>query len=513
MEIPIASPSEKRASDPSAGLRGGGRLLLLSAIVAALGSFLFGFDTAVISGTTKALEQVFSLSKFWLGFTVSSALIGTMAGSLLAGRPADLWGRRAVLAVLAVVFLVSAIGCGLAWNWHALLFFRWLGGVAVGGASVVCPMYITEIAPARNRGILVAVSQLNIVVGILMAYFSNYLVARIVGAEAATAWRWMFGVMALPALAFLVTVLLIPESPRWLVKQGLRARAENVLARFGHERPIQEADEIQESLKAEGAGHDTGFAGLLAMALLAQVFAGLVLYKVHTFVLAGVVVLLVLGFARLAWQFPRQHLKVLLLACMIGAFNQLDGINAVIYYTADIFRMAGADETSALMQSVIVGLTNLVLTLVAMAVIDRVGRKALLLLGSVTFVMSHALAAWVFATHAQGWIVILAMMGVVGSHAYSQGAVVWVIINELLPNAVRASGSAIVCFLIWVLCSCVSWTFPVVAAKSGSYAFGFFALMMVLQFVLVFRYLPETKGVSLEELQKRLGVGSGNLKH
>ena len=191
---------------------------------------------------------------------------------------------------------------------------------------------------------------------------------------------------------------------------------------------------------------------------------------------------------------------------MIGAFNQLDGINAVIYYTADIFRMAGATKASALMQSVIIGFTNLVMTIIAMALIDRVGRKLLLLVGSVTFVISHALAAWVFATHAQGWIVIAAMMGVVGTHAYSQGAVVWVIINELLPNAVRASGSAVACFLIWVLCAGVSWSFPVVAAASGAYAFGFFAVMMVLQFVLVSAFLPETKGVSLEELQKRLGV-------
>jgi MFS family permease len=192
---------------------------------------------------------------------------------------------------------------------------------------------------------------------------------------------------------------------------------------------------------------------------------------------------------------------------MIGAFNQLDGINAVIYYTADIFRMAGADKTSALMQSVIIGFTNLALTILAMILIDRAGRKSLLVVGSVTFVLSHALAAWVFYTHAQGWIVVVAMMGVVGSHAYSQGAVVWVIINELLPNMVRASGSAMVCFLIWVLCACVSWSFPVVAAKSGAYAFGFFAAMMVLQFFLVLKYLPETKGVSLEELQTRLAPG------
>ncbi len=438
-------------------------ILVLSAIVAALGSFLFGFDTAVISGTTQALRDVFALSDNLLGFTVSSALLGTMVGSLLAGRPADWWGRRPVLVILAVLFLISAAGCALAWNWYALLAFRWLGGVAVGAASVVCPMYITEIAPARRRGLLVAVSQLNIVIGILVAYLSNYLLAHFLGAEYAGAWRWMFGVMGLPALAFLLTSVFLPESPRWLVKQGRPEQARQVLTRFGHENPAAEASEIQESLKAEVSGEHQRL-------------------------------------------FQRKYLKPLLLACMVGAFNQLDGINAVIYYTADIFRMAGADKTGALMQSVIVGLTNLIMTIVAMALIDRVGRKALLLVGSVTFVLSHGLAAYVFATHAQGWIVIAAMMGVVGSHAYSQGAVVWVMVSELLPNAVRASGSAAVCFLIWVLCAAVSWSFPVVAAASGAYAFGFFAIMMVLQFVLVLKYLPETKGISLEELQKRLGV-------
>jgi len=443
--------------------RGGSVLLVLSAIVAALGSFLFGFDTAVISGATESLRQVFSLNNNLLGFTVSSALIGTMVGSLSVGRPADWMGRRPVLAVLALLFLISAMGCAGAWDWFAFLFFRWLGGVAVGAASVVCPMYITEIAPAKRRGLLVAVSQLNIVVGILMAYLSNFLVAHWLGADQPTTWRWMFAVMAAPALAFLLTALFIPESPRWLVKKGRAEQAEQVLARFGHEDPAGEAREIRETLAAESSG-------------------------VHQ---------------RL---FQRKYLKPLALAAMIGAFNQLDGINAVIYYTADIFRMAGADKTGALMQSVIVGLTNLVMTVVAMALIDRVGRKALLLVGSVTFVVSHALAAWVFQSHAQGWIVIAAMMGVVGSHAYSQGAVVWVIINELLPNAVRASGSALVCFLIWVLCAGVSWSFPVVAAASGAYAFGFFALMMVLQFVLVLKYLPETKGISLESLEKRLSV-------
>ena len=442
----------------------GGTVLLTSAIAAALGSFLFGFDTAVISGTTETLQRLYSLSPGLLGFTVSSALIGTLFGALLVGRPSDRWGRRPVLTVLSVVFLVSAIGCALAWNWYALLLFRWLGGVAIGGTSVVSPVYITEIAPARRRGLLVAVSQLNIVVGILVSYLSNYLVAYALGAEHPAVWRWMFGVAVVPSVAFFLASLAIPESPRWLVKKGKRALAESVLTRFGHENPSREANEIERSLVNERSE----------------------------------------GHQRL---FQARYARPLLLAAMIAAFNQLDGIYAVIYYTADIFRMAGADKTGALMQSVIVGLTNLVMTILAMGVIDKFGRKSLLLVGSVTFVMSHLLAAWVFQTHAQGWIVIAALMGIVGSHAYSQGAVVWVIINELLPNAIRASGSAAITTLLWLLDIAVTWSFPPLAQRSGALVFIFFAVMMVLQFFLVLKYLPETKGVSLEDLQTQLAGG------
>ncbi len=436
---------------------------MASAILASLGSFLFGFDTAVISGTTDSLRTVFELTDNTLGFTVSSALLGTMVGSLIVGRPADWWGRRKMLALLAGLFLLSSVGCAGAWNWYALLFFRWLGGIAVGAASVVCPVYITEIAPARQRGALVAVSQLNIVIGVLLSYLSNYLVARFIGADNTTIWRYMFGVMIVPSALFLIAAAYIPESPRWLVKQGRSAEAVHVLVRLGRSDAEAECAEIAASLKEEMSGP-------------------------HQRLLQP------------------KYLKPLLLAFMIAAFNQLDGINAVTYYTADIFRMTGADKTSALMQTVMVGLTNLTLTLVAMVLIDRVGRKALLLAGSVTFVLSHSLAAWVFQTHAQGWVVMLAMAGIVGSHAYSQGAVVWVCINEVLPNAIRASGSAVACCLLWILDIAVSWSFPVVAGKAGAYAFGFFALMMVVQFFLVLKYFPETKGVSLEELQRRLGV-------
>ncbi len=273
----------------------GGIVLLTSAIAAALGSFLFGFDTAVISGTTETLKALYSLTEGQKGFTVSIALFGTLFGTLMVGRPSDRWGRRPVLTVLSVVFIVSAIGCAFAWNWYALLVFRFIGGLAIGGTSVVSPVYITEIAPARRRGLLVAVSQLNIVVGILVSYLSNFLVAAVLGADHPAVWRWMFGVAVVPSAAFLLASLAIPESPRWLVKKGKRALAESILARFGHENPSREASEIERSLQAERAE----------------------------------------GHQRL---FQPQYLKPLLLAFMIAAFNQLDGINAVTYYTADIFQ-------------------------------------------------------------------------------------------------------------------------------------------------------------------------------
>jgi len=324
---------------------------------------------------------------------------------------------------------------------------------------VVSPVYITEISPARRRGLLVAIAQLNVVLGILAAYFSNYVVGRLIGMENPNVWRWMFGMMAVPSILFLVSTLVIPESPRWLVKRGRLRQAEEVLGSFGHENPAAETADIETSLRGELAG-------------------------------------------KYEQLFQRKYLTPLLLAFMVAAFNQLDGINAIIYYTADIFKMAGADSTSALMQSMVVGLTNMVMTIVGMLLIDRVGRKLLLLVGSITFAASHLLAAWCFYVGAKGWVVLMAMMGIVGSHAFSQGVVVWVIINELLPNAIRASGSAVISCSLWVLCMAVSWTFPVIVGASSVFAFVFFAVMMVLQFVLVFKFLPETKGKSLEDIQR-----------
>lgn len=437
--------------------------LLRSAGVAALGSFLFGFDTAVISGATEALRSVYGLSAQALGLTVASALLGTVVGSIAVGPPAESWGRKPVLRLLAVLYVVSALGCALAWNWGALVAFRFLGGLAIGGSSVAAPMYIAEIAPPAVRGRLVALSQLNIVVGILVAYLSNSIVELAVGGPDSTAWRWMLGLPALPAAVFYALVLGVPESPRWLMKQGRRDEATAVLARVGTPGVGAVADEIAESLRRETVAADEPF-------------------------------------------FTAKYRRPILLALMIATFNQLSGINALIYYTADIFAMAGAGRASALGQSVVIGVTNLVFTLLAMTVIDRVGRKRLLLIGSVGLAVCLFVAAYAFERRIGGTLLLGALIGYIACFAFSQGAVIWVYLAEIFPNRVRARGQALGSFVHWFWAAAVSWTFPVVAEASGGLAFAVFGAMMALQFVMVWLFLPETKGVSLEEIQRRLGI-------
>lgn len=437
--------------------------LLRSAAVAALGGFLFGFDTAVISGATDALRLRFVLDSNQLGFTVASALIGTIFGSIGAGPPAERLGRGPVLRALAVLYLITAVGCGLAWNWLSLVVFRFVGGLAIGASSVVAPMYIAEISPAAVRGRLVALSQFNVVAGILAAYFSNYLIAALVGGPETAAWRWMLGIAALPSLLFFVLVLRIPESPRWLVKAHRRDEAATVLRTMGSERPEALVQEIADSLHEETVAANEPF-------------------------------------------FQRKYLKPILLAVMVASFNQLSGINALIYYTADIFRMAGAERTSALLQSVIIGITNLVFTMAAMTVIDRLGRRLLLLIGAVGLAACLSLTAWAFHGGSHGTVVLASLIAYIAFFAFSQGAVIWVYISEIFPNRVRARGQALGSFTHWVWAAIVSWSFPVVAEASGASAFGFFAAMMVLQFVLVWVFLPETKGASLERIQRTLGI-------
>jgi len=453
--------------------------LISATIIAALGGLLFGFDTAVISGTKTGLEEAFGLSKadewfgisgsFWYGFTVASALIGTIVGAIAAGRPADTFGRRTTLLIIGVLYTVSAVGSALAWDWGSFLLFRFLGGLGVGGASVVSPMYIAEISPAKYRGRLVAVTQFNIVFGILLAYFSNYLVAQF--QLGAIEWRWMFGVEAFPAVAFFFLLFLVPQSPRWLVLQNRVDDARAVLGELG-----TDTDSIEAEIKEIQASID------LAHHTLKEPF------------------------------FSKMYLRPIMLAVAIAAFNQLSGINALIYYTPFIFEMAGAEKVSALLQSVAIGGTNLVFTMAALLVIDHFGRKKLMLVGSIGYILSLGATAAAFYTYGTeftttgGIIVLVSLLVFIASHAFGQGAVIWVFISEIFPNRVRARGQALGSFTHWFMAALISWTFPMIAAQSGGHTFAFYGAMMVLQLFWVVLIMPETRGVPLEQIQKRLGI-------
>ncbi len=443
--------------------------LIASTVIAALGGFLFGFDTAVISGTTEALKTVFGLNSALLGFTVASALIGTIIGSLAAGPPADRLGRRYTLIVIAVLYFVSAVGSALAGNWWLFLAFRFLGGLGVGGASVVSPMYIAEISPARLRGRLVAVTQFNIVLGILMAFFSNYLISEM--GLGATDWRWMFGVEAFPAAAFFGLLFLTPRSPRWLVSRGRVQEATRVLATLG-----TDTGSVEEEIQAIQTSLDLERHSLREP------------------------------------LFQASYRKPILLAVAIAAFNQLSGINALLYYAPQVFRMAGSGADAALLQAVAVGGTNLLFTMAAMTVIDRFGRRKLMLVGSIGYILSLSSTAICFYlygtefTTAGGALVLASLLVFIASHAFGQGAVIWVFISEIFPNRVRARGQALGSFTHWFMAALISWTFPVIAESSGGHAFAFYASMMVLQLLWVWFVMPETKGVRLEDIQKDLGI-------
>ena len=434
--------------------------LLKSTIVAALGGLLFGFDTVVISGAIQPLKVLYHLSPFSEGFTVAAALIGTVIGSMLAGIPGDNLGRRASLRWMAILYVASALGCAFAWNWTAVLLFRFVGGLGIGGSSVLGPMYIAEISPAKWRGRLVGVFQFNVVFGILLAYFSNYLIGTMGFGDAE--WRWKLGVSGLPALLFLVTLFGIPESPRWLVKKGRTNEAGDVLRLTGEENADQELREIVESIDAEHVTSDALFTTK---------------YRVPIF-----------------------------LAVTIGMFNQLTGINAILYYLNSIFAHAGFSKVSGDLQSVAVGATNLIFTVIAMAVIDKLGRKTLLLVGSVGMCFSLAGVAAIFHTNRHEDLLVWMLIGFIAFFAFSQGAVIWVYLSEVFPNRVRAKGQSLGSFSHWFMNALISWTFPLMAASSGGYPFAFFSAMMVVQFFVVLFFYPETKGISLEEMQKQLKI-------
>jgi sugar porter (SP) family MFS transporter len=433
-----------------------------SIAVGALGGLLFGFDTAVIAGTTHALTALYHLSPGELGFTVSSALWGTVLGAALSGILGDRLGGRNALRILAACYIASALGCAFAFSWPMLILFRFIGGLGIGGSSVLGPVYIAEIAPGSWRGRLVGCFQINIVVGILAAYLSNYLIG--LAGLGATEWRWQLGVAAGPAILFLVTLFGIPQSPRWLVTKNRGEEAMTVLTRLR--------------------------SGGLAYAELRDI-----LDSVHPEKYTGSESL-----------FQLTYIKPIFLAVSVAMFNQLAGVNAILYYLNDIFAMAGFGKISSDIQAVAIGAMNFVATLVAMLLIDKIGRKMLLLVGSVGLAICLAGISIIFLTHQhQKWLVYL-LVGYIGFFAVSQGAVIWVFIGEVFPNRVRAKGQALGSSTHWVMNAIISGLFPVFATRSGAYPFLFFTAMVVLQFVVVFFCYPETKGFSLEELQNELGI-------
>jgi SP family arabinose:H+ symporter-like MFS transporter len=436
--------------------------LFRSTIVAALGGLLFGFDTAVIAGTTRALTETYGLSPGALGFTVASALWGTVIGAMFAGIPGDRYGRRASLKVLAVFYFVSAVGCAFAWAWSPLVFFRFIGGLAIGGSSVLGPMYIAEIAPARSRGRLVAFFQFNIVLGILVAYLSNYLIGM--AGFGAAEWRWKLGVSAIPALLFWLMLYTIPRSPRWLMQWNRVDEARQVLTMIGEPEVEKELKDIADSIQAERGAQG----------------------------------------ARL---FTHAHRFPIFLAVSIAMFNQLSGINAILYYLNDIFERSGFSKVSSDLQAVAIGATNLVFTMAAMTIIDRVGRKMLLLIGSVGTAACLAGVAYIFSSRANEGMLVYLLVGYIAFFAFSQGAVIWVYISEVFPNRVRAKGQSLGSATHWVMNAAISGLYPLVAARFTAAPFALFSAMMVVQFFVVLFLYPETKGVSLEEMQKKLGIG------
>jgi SP family arabinose:H+ symporter-like MFS transporter len=437
--------------------------LVKSTAVAALGGLLFGFDTAVIAGATSQLTTAFALDATQLGITVSSALIGTIFGAMLAGIPGDRLGRRDSLRLMAVLYVISALGCAFAWSWPSLIFFRFIGGLGIGGSSVLGPMYIAEIAPAKFRGRLVGFFQINIVAGILLAYFSNYLMG-LQGLGAAE-WRWKLGVSAAPAVLFFLMLFTIPRSPRWLVQRGRVPEARAVLQQIG-ERNVETA--LQEIVGSIDALHGHAHEPLFSAKFRLPIF----------------------------------------LAITIGMFNQFTGINAILYYLNDIFAAAGFSKVSGDLQSVAIGFTNLIFTLIAMTMIDRLGRKKLLLTGALGCTACLAGVAAVFASGAHENLLVWLLIGFIAFFGFSQGAVIWVYLGEVFPTSVRAHGQSLGSFTHWVMNAAISFAFPVIVAHYSKAApFVFFAVLTAVQFVVVLAIYPETKGVSLEDLQKKLVAG------
>lgn len=439
--------------------------ILFWSITVAVSGFLFGFDTVVISGANEPIKNLWHTTPLFHGvFIMSMALWGTVVGALLGGIPADKFGRKRTLFWIGVLFLVSALGSALALDKYSFSFFRFIGGLGVGASSVVAPMYIAEISSAKNRGRLVALYQFNIVFGILVAYFSNL---ALKGFDGANDWRWMLGVEAIPALIYCIMILGVPRSPRWLV--------------------LKKGDD-EEALKVLKVTHDD----LMAETKLAEIKEELNTIGKDT-----------------KTVFSKKYGFPLMLAFLIAFFNQLSGINFLLYYAPEIFGRAGVENP--FLASVYVGLANLIFTIIGMGLIDKFGRKQLLIIGSIGYIISLSVVAWAFKTDAGAPILLTFIITFVASHAIGQGAIIWVFISEIFPNKVRAMGNSFGCGVHWVFAAIITLLTPVfLDEKAGILKddpwiiFAFFAGMMVLQLFFAIFIMPETKGLSLEDLSKKL---------
>lgn len=427
-------------------------------ITVALGGFLFGFDTAVISGAEQSIQQYWQLDGFEHGLTVSIALIGTIIGSMLGSLPSEKLGRRKTLILIAILYLFSSLGTALATGWPVFLLFRFLGGIGVGASSVTAPIYISEISPAASRGKLVALFQFNIVLGILISYLSNYLI----GQESDTSWRWMMGVQAFPSLLFLVLLRFVPESPRWLIlRKGRIAEATETLKVINPSGYEEELYAIRNDVQSEHQSEAL---------------------------------------------FSRKNRFPVFLAITFAVFNQVSGINAIIYYAPRIFEMTGLGKQSSLLSSVGIGFVNFLFTLLALSFIDRVGRRTLMLIGSLGLIITLGLVSRAFYLNEfNGFMVTIFLLVYIAFFAFSQGAVIWVFISEIFPNQVRAKGQTLGSMTHWVMAAVIAFIFPMLTESlGGGNTFLFFCVMMVLQLLFVWKIMPETKGKSLEQLEGTL---------
>jgi sugar porter (SP) family MFS transporter len=432
-------------------------------LTVAVAGFLFGFDTVVISGANLPIKELWNTTPLFHGiFIMSMALWGTVLGSLLGGIPCDKWGRKKTLFWIGILFLVSAIGSALAPNPYFFSFFRFIGGIGVGASSVAAPIYISEISTPENRGKLGTLFQFNIVFGILIAFFSNYLLEGVGGAND---WRWMIGIVALPALIYSVIVTQIPDSPRWLIlKERDDATAMKVLEMiYSKDDALDNFYEIKNDLIEDSTFKETVFS-----------------YK---------------------YKLP------LILAFLIAFFNQLSGINFILYYAPEILEMAGLGSKESLMNSILIGVTNLIFTLAGMKLIDVLGRRQLMIIGSIGYILSLGMVALAFLNNLGPVVLMVSILVFIASHAIGQGAVIWVFISEIFPNNVRANGQSFGTGIHWIFAALITLAGPVVIDlfKVNPWPiFAFFAFMMVLQFIFVLFMMPETKGLSLEELEHKM---------